>query len=262
MLRRATIALAVITFFPTSAHPQQHDSASQTSEAPMKMATPMSAANLIEAQLNRTSSGTSIEPASTPVPMLMSSRGSWTLMLHGTAFVTATQQSGPRGADKLFSTNWIMSMAQRRLGPGQLTLRTMFSLEPATVSGRYYPLLFQQGETAFGKPIIDGQHPHNFFMEVGALYDIHLGERTLLSLYAAPVGDPAIGPTAYPHRLSASENPLAALGHHQQDSTHIAYNVLTAGLTLHTVRVEVSGFLRQRARHRQLLLAHHLLTPP
>jgi hypothetical protein len=242
MLRRATIALAVITFFPTSAHPQQHDSASQTSEAPMKMATPMSAANLIEAQLNRTSSGTSIEPASTPVPMLMSSRGSWTLMLHGTAFVTATQQSGPRGADKLFSTNWIMSMAQRRLGPGQLTLRTMFSLEPATVSGRYYPLLFQQGETAFGKPIIDGQHPHNFFMEVGALYDIHLGERTLLSLYAAPVGDPAIGPTAYPHRLSASENPLAALGHHQQDSTHIAYNVLTAGLTLHTVRVEVSGF--------------------
>ena len=80
----------------------------------------------------------------------------------GTAFITAIQQSGPRGADKLFSTNWIMPMAQRRLGPGQLTLRTMFSLEPATVSGRYYPLLFQQGETAFGKPIIDGQHPHNF----------------------------------------------------------------------------------------------------
>jgi len=174
--------------------------------------------------------------------MLMSSHGGWMLMLHGSAFITDTQQSGPRGADKLFSTNWIMPMAQHQLGPGQLTLRAMFSLAPATVTDRQYPLLFQQGETAFGKPIIDGQHPHNFFMEVAALYDIHLGERSLLSFYAAPIGDPAIGPTAYPHRLSASEDPLAALGHHQQDSTHIAYNVLTAGLTFNSVRIEASGF--------------------
>jgi len=130
----------------------------------------------------------------------------------------------------------------RRLGPGQLTLRAMFSLEPATVTDRQYPLLFQQGETAFGNPIVDGQHPHNFFMEVAALYDIKVSERTLLSFYAAPIGDPAIGPTAYPHRMSASENPLAALGHHQEDSTHIAYNVLTSGLTWRWFRVEASGF--------------------
>jgi hypothetical protein len=174
----------------------------------------------------------------------MSHHGSWMLMLHGTAFLTDTQQhaTSPRGTDKLFSTNWIMPMAQRRLGPGQLTLRAMFSLEPATVTGRQYPLLFQQGETAFGKPILDGQHPHNFFMEVGALYDLKLGTHTLLSFYAAPVGDPAIGPIAYPHRISASENPLAALGHHQQDSTHIAFNVLTAGFTWHNLRFEESGF--------------------
>jgi hypothetical protein len=133
-------------------------------------------------------------------------------------------------------------MAMRKFGPGQLTLRTMLSLEPATISGRYYPELFQQGETAFGKPIIDGQHPHDFFMEVAALYDIHLGERTLISFYAAPVGDPAIGPTAYPHRLSASEDPIAALGHHQEDSTHIAFNVFTGGLTWRWLRFEESGF--------------------
>ena len=40
-------------------------------------------------------------------------------------------------------------------------------------------------------------------MEVAALYDIRLGERSLLSFYAAPIGDPAIGPTAYPHRMLA-----------------------------------------------------------
>lgn len=204
--------------------------------------------NLIESQLNHLSSGTSSEPASTPMYMMMGHHGDWMWMLHGEAFVTDIQQKaastpqGGRGGDKLFSTNWIMPMAMRRLGPGQLTLRTMFSLEPATITARQYPLLFQQGETAFGKPIVDGQHPHDFFMEVAALYDIKLSERTLLSFYAAPIGDPAIGPSAYPHRISASENPLAALGHHQEDSTHIAFNVLTAGFTWRWLRAEVSGF--------------------
>ena len=211
----------------------------------MKMNTMAPPTTLIETELHHASSGTSIEPASTPTPMLMSHHGEWMLMLHGTAFLSDTQQHsspGHRGSDKLFSTNWIMPMAMRKLGPGQLTLRTMFSLEPATVTGRQYPLLFQQGETAFGKPIIDGQHPHNFFMEVAALYDIRLGKQTLLSFYGAPIGDPAIGPTAYPHRLSASEDPIAALGHHQEDSTHIAYNVVTAGITWRGLRFEESGF--------------------
>jgi hypothetical protein len=188
------------------------------------------------------SSGTSAEPDSTPTPMLMWMKGNWMFMLHGVAFLNATQQSGPRGEDKVFSTNWVMPMVQRELGPGTITFRTMLSLEPATVTHRYYPELFQEGETAYGKPIVDGQHPHDFFMEVAALYDLHLGEDSLLSFYVAPVGDPALGPTAYPHRASASENPLAVLGHHLQDSTHIASDVVTAGLTYKLIRVEGSGF--------------------
>ena len=188
------------------------------------------------------SSGTSAEPNSTPVPMLMTMRGPWMLMFHANVFVDDTQQTSPRGGDKLFSTNWLMPMVERELGPGQLTLRAMFSLEPATITGRQYPLLFQQGETAFGVPIADGQHPHDFFMELAALYDLRLGPATLLSFYAAPVGDPAIGPTAYPHRASAAENPVGSLGHHQEDSTHIASDVVTVGLTHGIARVEASGF--------------------
>ena len=200
--------------------------------------------SLVDAELNHTNSGTSIEPPSTPTAMLMSHTYGWMLMLHGSAFISDIQQQAQnhRGADRFFSTNWLMPMAMHQLGPGRLTLRTMFSLEPATVTSRQYPELFQQGETAFGKPIIDGQHPHDFFMEVAALYDIALGEHSLLSLYAAPVGDPAIGPTAYPHRHSASEDPIAALGHHQEDSTHIAFNVITGGLTWRWFRFEESGF--------------------
>ncbi len=192
--------------------------------------------------LRHTTSGTSLEPNSTDPPMLMQMHGNWMLMLHGQASIVEQQQTGPRAHDKLFSTNWIMPMAMWQSGHNELTLRTMLSLEPATVSGRYFPELFQQGETAFGKPILDGQHPHNFFMEIAALYDYKLGTRSLLSFYVAPVGDPALGPVAFPHRASAAEDPLAPLGHHLQDSTHIAYDVVTAGLTWRNLRLEASGY--------------------
>lgn len=187
-------------------------------------------------------SGTSAEPNSTPMPMLMTMRGPWMLMFHANAFITEEQQTSPRGGDKLFSTNWFMPMAQRRLGPGLLTLRAMFSLEPATVTGERYPLLFQQGETAYGVPIADGQHPHNFFMEVAAIYDWRLSKHSLFTLYVAPVGGPALGPIAYPHRASALENPVGALGHHQEDSTHISDDVITGAFTYKIVRLEASGF--------------------
>jgi hypothetical protein len=206
------------------------------------MSMEMTAGSLAEEIGNHDTSGTSVEPDSTPIPMLMTTRGAWTLMFHGVAFLSDIQQTGPRAHDKLFSVNWVMPMAQRRLGRGTLTLRTMLSLEPATITGRFYPLLFQQGETAYGRPLVDGQHPHNFFMEIAALYDVRLHGNTLLSFYAAPVGDPALGPTAFPHRASASEDPLATLGHHLQDSTHISYDVVTAGFTYKVARLEFSGF--------------------
>ena len=98
----------------------------------------------------------------------------------------SSSRPAPRGRDKLFSVNWAMVMAQRATAHGQWTFASMFSLEPATITGRYYPELFQQGETAFGKAIVDGQHPHDLFMELAAMYDLNLGERGLASLYAAP----------------------------------------------------------------------------
>jgi hypothetical protein len=196
----------------------------------------------IEEIENHETSGTSAEPNSTPTPMWTTVKGDWMVMFHANAFITDEQQSSSRGGDRFFSTNWFMPMAQRTLGPGTLTIRTMLSLEPATVTDRRYPLLFQQGETAFGVPIADGQHPHNFFMEMAGLYDLKLGEKSLLSFYVAPVGDPALGPTAYPHRASALEDPVGTLGHHQEDSTHIAYDVVTTGLAYRALRIEASGF--------------------
>jgi hypothetical protein len=207
---------------------------------PMKMGGPTQ--SLRENILRHMASGSDVEPDSTAPPMLMQMHHAWMLMLHGQGSLVEQQQTGTRGEDKLFSANWIMPMAQRNFAHSELTLRAMLSLEPATISGRYYPEIFQQGETAFGKPIIDGQHPHNLFMELAALYDVKAGEHTLLSVYVAPVGDPALGPVAFPHRASASLDPLAPLGHHLEDSTHIAYEVVTGGVTVGRARLEASGF--------------------
>ena len=93
-------------------------------------------------------------------------------MFHANAFLVDVQQTGPRGGDKLFSANWIMPMMHRQFGRQGLTFRSMLSLEPATVTKRQYPLLFQTGETASGFSIVNGQHPHDFFKELAGRYDL------------------------------------------------------------------------------------------
>ena len=252
----ALILLSLICFAPVvpaqEVPPDAHEAGATNSQSAPNQRMPdmesmehsahHESATFIDEILNHATAGTSAQPNSTVEPMIMRSMGQWTFMFHGSAFLSAIQESGARGHDKVFSTNWFMPMVQRRLGRGELTFRTMLSLEPATVTQRSYPLLFQQGETAFGKPINDGQHPHDFVMEMAALYDLRLGQHALLSFYAAPVGDPAMGPSAYAHRPSASEDPVASLGHHLQDSTHIADDVLTGGLTYKKARIEFSGF--------------------
>jgi hypothetical protein len=188
-------------------------------------------------------SGTAVNPASWQMPMAMTHWGAWNTMFMGSAFVVDTQQSGPRGGDKLYSPNWFMAAAQHSLGAkGAFQTDLMLSLDPATITDRRYPLLFQTGETAYGKPLVDAQHPHNFIMALGFHYVYQAGENTVLEAYFAPVGDPAIGPVAFPHRASAAELPQAPISHHLQDSTHIADEVATVGVTYKKVKLEASGF--------------------
>jgi hypothetical protein len=226
----------------TTAHPRM-----QTNMAEMPgMQMPM---DLSSALLMEESSGTSVQPRAWAMPMVLTHIGPWQLSWMAQAFIVDVQQSQvntspgtlQRGGDKLYSTNWGMLGAQHSLAGGTLMLRTMVSLEPATITDRRYPELFQFGETAYGQPIVDGQHPHNLAMEIGAQYAHPLG-KSVFNFYYAPVGDPVLGPTAYPHRASAAELPQATLGHHYEDSTHIADNVATAELAWHTVHIEAGGF--------------------
>jgi len=106
----------------------------------------------------------------------------------------------------------------------------MLSLEPATIGNCGYPDLLATGELCEGEAIHDRQHPHDFLMELAGDFERPLRGSLRLQLYGGPAGEPALGPVAFPHRPSASPNPLAPISHHWLDATHIAYGVVTAGV--------------------------------
>src|SRR5258705_5339188 len=117
--------------------------------------------------MSREASGTSWQPEAARHEGVHLMRGAWMVMLHGFADVVYDNQGGHRGDTKVFSNNMGMAMAQRMLGPGSLGLRSMISIEPATIGKEGYPLLLQTGETADGlTPLIDRQHPHDLFMKL------------------------------------------------------------------------------------------------
>src|SRR5437773_9307067 len=135
-----------------------------------------------------------------------------------------------------------MLMAARPAAGGMLRLRTMVSAEPWTVTARGYPQLLQVATPYRGDIVTDRQHPHELASELAVAYEHSIVSKLVGSLYAAPVGEPALGPVAYLHRPSAVYDPAAPLGHHTQDFTHTTFGVVTLGAFTRQVRVEASAF--------------------
>lgn len=197
---------------------------------------------VLQLPMSRAGSGTAWLPDATPMRAAMFQAGGWHMMLHGNLFVGYDRQASDAGESEVVSQNWLMLMAGRPLGAGHFEARAMLSLEPATTGRDGYPLLLQTGESLDGQPLIDRQHPHDLFMEIAARYSLELTRDLAVEVYAAPAGEPALGPVAFPHRPAAIYDPLAPLSHHWQDSTHISFGVLTAGIFTRTVKVEGSWF--------------------
>jgi hypothetical protein len=172
---------------------------------------------------------------------LTAQAGAWTLMAHGFVNAVYDHQGGPRGDTKSFSNSMFMGVAERPWQEGSLELRGMLSLDPAMGKGGY-PLLFQTGETANGRThLLERQHPHDFFMELGARYRREVDGGAWFA-YAALPGEPALGPPAFMHRLSGVRIPEAPLSHHWLDSTHITMGVLTVGVERGAWTFELSRF--------------------
>ena len=216
------------------------------SAPPMRHPAETSMSGILGIPMNRDGSGTSWLPDSSPMVANHFSAGSWDLMFHYRAFVYYDRQNdadrAQRGDEQIGSVNWAMLMAGHDLAGGKLQLRSMLSAEPWTVGAAGYPLLLQSGESYHGQPLHDRQHPHDLFMELAAIYSHALGSNLGIQAYVAPVGDPASGPVAFPHRPSAADDPFAPLAHHWQDATHISYGVITAGLFSRTWKLETSLF--------------------
>lgn len=177
--------------------------------------------------------------------------GHWGLMLHGFVTGAFTDQGGPRGRAQAFSTSMGMLTAGRELAPGvRLRLQAMLSLD-ALMGPRGYPNLFATGETADGiNPLIDRQHPHDLFMELSARVDVDVGPGSAF-LYAAPAGEPALGPSVFMMRASGKYLPLSPITHHWFDSSHISYGVVTAGYATRHWQIESSAFHgREPDQHR------------
>ncbi len=192
--------------------------------------------------MSRVGSGTAWLPDDAPMRMFHLRPGGWDLMLHGNVFAGYDYQAGDAGDDQLVSQNWLMAMAGHELAGGRFTARAMLSLEPLTLGKRGYPLLLQSGEQVDGAPLVDRQHPHDLIMEAAASYEHELTDRVALQLYAGLAGEPALGPVAFPHRPSAMADPLAPLGHHWLDATHITFGVVTAGVFTRRFKLEGSWF--------------------
>ena len=166
----------------------------------------------------------------------------WQFMQDGVLFAGFNHQGSPRGGDEGVAPNWWMGMASRNTTAGHFTLTAMFSLDPATVGRNGYRELFQSGEALDGQPIVDRQHPHDFFMQSSVTWRTVLHNGTGVTLSGGPAGEPALGPVAFMHRASAADNPTAPLGHHTFDSTHVSFGVVTAAVDRGRWMVEGSVF--------------------
>ncbi|GAC1306331.1 MAG: hypothetical protein NVSMB19_18380 [Vulcanimicrobiaceae bacterium] len=193
--------------------------------------------------MSREGSGTSWLPDSSTTFGHMSTSGGDMLMTHGAGFLRYSDTFTERGTRTLNAPDWYMVMASHPLGrTAQLGARLMLTSDVALVGGYGYPELFQTGESFHGRALHDHQHPHDLVSEAALAFSAQLSRTVSAFAYAGYPGEPALGPPAFMHRLIAYDMADAPLGHHWQDSTHITFGVLTAGVTARNLKFEASTF--------------------
>ena len=213
--------------------------------------------SVLETNATRLASGTSWLPDSAVVPMFDWRVGAWMLMAHGKGFGTFDRQWTLHGDTRATLLDWEMASASRQLGNGSLRVAAMTSLESLFLPDTGYPQLLQSGETFRGRRIANTQHPHDLIGELSASYDYSLNAGMAAFVYAAAVGEPALGPVAYQHRSSAADDPFAPLGHHWQDASHASHGVATAGLYTRRVKLEGSAFNAREPDENRLDVDYH-----
>ena len=161
-------------------------------------------------------------------------------------------QQGPRGDEQVFVSGMAMGIGPAR--PRRRHAPAAGDGEPrsaeragAAIRSTSPPARARTAST----PLVDRQHPHDFFMELSASYSRDIGSDASLFVYAGLPGEPAFGPPAFMHRVSIMDLPEAPITHHWLDSTHITFGVVTAGLIVGDLKLEGSRFNGREPDHRR-----------
>ena len=177
-------------------------------------------------------------------PWVTSGTGGWTFFHGLQAHVTHVNESGPEEPrNEVFSTNWFAAGLHRDFGRGFALVRGRVSLEPYTMpEDGGYPQLLQYISPEAGGPTINRMRPHDLIGEAA----LHAGwrptEGSLLHLYAAAVGDPALGAAPFALRSSGADLAEAPFSYDIQEPFHDSTSVVTAGFATRFVSLEASVF--------------------
>ena len=178
-------------------------------------------------------------------PWARSAMGGWTFLHAFDAHATYVSESGPEEQrNEVFSTNWLAAGVHRDFGGhGFLLLRGRISLEPYTISDNDgYPQMLQYVSPESGGPLTDRMRPNDLIGEVAAQAGWRPSETTQVSVYAALVGDPALGAAPYALRSSGVDFAEAPYAYDIQESFHDSTSVITAGFATRFLTIEGSVF--------------------
>jgi hypothetical protein len=174
--------------------------------------------------------------------------GHFSGMVMGNGFLVDSGVTGVRSRHSLAGPNWLMFVAGLDVASwNRVEIDGMLTIERWTFPSRGYALPLQIGEeNAQGVPYVDAQHPHSSPLMGLAFADVisfsHTQNR-ILRLWFAPRGASTDGPIPFMHRMSATFDPSAPLGHHiGQDAGHISSTVVAASVMFGPYTLEVSTF--------------------
>ncbi|MDP9190889.1 MAG: hypothetical protein M3P06_04205 [Acidobacteriota bacterium] len=195
----------------------------------------------------RNVSGTTSNPGAESLWVRSEPSGSGWTFFHGfDAHVTYVSETGPEEQrNEVFSTNWFGAGVHANLGErGFVLVRGRVSLEPFTIPEEEgYPQILQYvSPEAGGQPTTDRMRAHDFFGEAA----VHAGWRptqsTLLHVYGALVGDPALGTAPSALRATSVDFAEAPFSYDIQESFHDSTSVITVGFATRWISIDGSVF--------------------
>lgn len=188
-------------------------------------------------------SGTAANPGGES-PWARGGNGAWTFFHGFDAHVTYVSETGPEEQrNEIFSTNWFAAGAQRSFGRGFVLVRGRLSLEPYTLPEEGYPQILQYVSAENGgELLVDFMRPHDLIGEAAVHAGWRPSDNSLVHVYGALVGDPALGPPPFALRSSGIDFAEAPFAYDIAETFHDSTNVVTAGFTTRTFSVEASAF--------------------